>query len=117
MASTSRPRASRVHLGHLGPVATLEPASRDDPSPMAELPEAQPRSMLELLERTVAAVTDDARGRRIRLALLTTVQTAAAEAGEPVPLQMSDLRARVLRGAVPWIGAGGVFVDTPNAED
>jgi hypothetical protein len=90
-------------------------APERDPAPVAELPEAQPRSLAELLERTVAAVADDALGRRIRLSLLTTVQTAAAEAGRPVPTEVHEIRARVLRGALPWIGAGGVFVDEAGA--
>ena len=83
---------------------------------LPEQPALRPSTVAELLERTVAAVSDDARGRRVRLALLTTAQTAAAEAGQPLPPAVHEIRQRVLRGAVPWIGAGGVFVDEPAAD-
>jgi hypothetical protein len=97
------------------PLAAALPEPEAPPSPVAELPGARPRSLAELLERTVAAVADDALGRRVRLSLLTTVHTAAAEASRDVPPEVHGLRARVLRGELPWIGAGGVVVDEASA--
>jgi hypothetical protein len=87
----------------------------DTSEQVAELPEARPRSLVELLEHTVAAVADDALGRRVRLSLLTTLHTAAAEAGRALPPEVHELRARVQRGALAWVGDGGVFVEPPSA--
>lgn len=86
-------------------------------SPSLELPGAAPRTLVELLERTIAAVADDALGRRMRLSLLTTVHTAAAEAGRTLPPEAHELRARVLRGAPAWVGEGGTFVDDTSAPE
>ncbi len=83
--------------------------------PDGEVPDAVPHSLVELLERIVAAIDDDPLGRRLRLSLLTTVQTAAAEAGRSLPIGVHELRARVLRGSVAWVGSGATIVDDDPA--
>jgi hypothetical protein len=95
----------------------VEDAPAETETDMAPDPaDGAPRSSLAaLVECTVAAVCDDAAGRRVRLSLLATVVTAAAEARRTLPLEVHELRARVLRGALPWIGEGGVVVDAADA--
>ena len=110
MPSSVRTRAARPALADDAPPPTDEPWV-DDVEPTA----ATPSPLAELVERTLAAVSDDAHGRRVRLAMLTTIQTAAAEAGRTLPPEVHALRTRVLRGTLPWIGAGGVFVDPADA--
>ncbi|AHG91801.1 hypothetical protein J421_4264 [Gemmatirosa kalamazoonensis] len=114
---TSRPRTVLADPADPETAEFAEPEEIEPDLPQAdpELPDAAPRSLAELVERTLAAVADDALGRRVRLSLLTTVQTAAAEAGRVLPIEVHELRARVLRGALPWVGEGGVFVDAPDA--
>jgi len=113
-----------VELAVVRAACTASPGGRasrgpvpNDATAVADLPEAKPRTFAELLTRTIAAVADDPFGRRLRLSLLATVHTAAAEAGRIVPPESHDLRKRVMRGAVPWVGAGSVIVDEHDAVD
>jgi hypothetical protein len=100
-------------------VPNVEADTREEvpSSAEADLPDARPGTLGELLSRTIAAVSDDAFGRRLRLSLLATVHTAAAEVGRTVPTECHDLRQRVARGTIPWVGDGGVIVDESDASD
>src|SRR4051794_5118201 len=116
MSPSARSRAARPVLADDAPPDDMALDVADDVWDDAAPAAGAPNPLATLVERTLAAVADDAPGRRVRLAMLTTIQTAAAEAGRTLPPEVHALRTRVLRGTLPWIGDGGVFVDAPDAE-
>lgn len=61
-----------------------------------------PRSTLDALERALAAVRDDDVGHALRLGALDVVEGAARARGRPLPPAVHELRARLVRGALPW---------------
>src|SRR5689334_6735520 len=103
--------ADDAHDAHDAVVA--EPAPPPESSAVAELPVAD--TLAATLERTIAAVDDDPLGRRVRLAILATVQTAAAEAGRTVPPELYDVRRRVQAGELPWVGEGAIVLEERGA--
>jgi hypothetical protein len=111
-ATAGEPTAPAPEAPTHAPTQSPARSPAEEPS-AAELPVAD--TLAATLERTVAAVDDDPLGRRVRLAILATVQTAAAEAGRTVPPELYDVRRRVQAGQLPWVGEGAIVLEERGA--